>query len=458
MTNKHLLIGLLIVGCSKDPLIRQPPDDSGVTPPDTGTPDTGAREDTGVVVDTGVIEEPDSGVEPDAGQMMPVDCTKTSSLPASYNTITGPIHAEDFAFDDDGNMVSGDEQGNLIKSDKRGNLRVWVPNATSGALAGMRYLPGGDLVFAGVDTGTLYRVAPNGATTPVVSGLDYPNGIEIDLDGMVYIAEQSAGKVRRVDPMTGAFDFVGEDMNNPNGVSFSPDYKILYVGSFGAGTIHAIDFDENRVPSAPRLFAMTPNAPGEDGFPSYDELVQACQGLSLGDPCTHPYYTMKMLSPTCVDDFGGGTLCYAEEPWPDFETPCVGRADGDPCEVAYQGTNYPGVCFDDGSGFPPYCLTDDPIGPGGTYGGLDGMGVDACGYVYVCEFVVGIVWRISPDGSRVEEVFHPPTEWIPNMQWGTGMGDWDAKTLYVIDRAPDITYEVLIDTPGKPVAFPARGN
>jgi sugar lactone lactonase YvrE len=449
---------LLALGCSNDPLIMNPPPDSGVMVPDSGAQMDAApiEEDSGVETpDMGVVD-PDTGVEPDAGELPMIDCTKTASLPASYNTIRGPIHAEDFAFDDQGNMVSGDEQGNLIKSDKRGNLRVWVPNATSGALAGMRYLPNGDLVFAGVDTGTLYRVAPNGATIPVVSGLDYPNGIEIDLDGMVYIAEQSAGVVRRVDPLTGAFDFVAEDMNNPNGVSFSPDYQILYVGSFGAGTIHAIDFDENRMPSEPRLFAMTPNAPGENGFPSYDDLIMACSGLSLGDPCTHPYYTNLGLSPTCIDDGFGSVLCYAEEEWPDFETPCIGLGPGDACEVPYQGMNYPGLCYDD-FGFL-YCQTDQPIGPGGTYGGLDGMGVDACGYVYVCEFVVGIVWRISPDGSQVEEVFHPPTEWIPNMQWGTGLGDWETNSLYVIDRTPDITYEVLLDTPGKPVPYPQRGN
>jgi len=275
------------------------------------------------------------------------DCDDLPQGPFEYAILFGPKATEDLAFDDQGNVIGADV-GNLFKSTYAGDASIWVPGA-GGFIAGLRALPSGDIVYSDVTTGTLFRVDGDGAHVAVLSGLQYANGIEVDLDGHVYVAEQTGGRVRRIDPYSGEFDMVAEGLPDPNGVSFSPDYRTLYVSSFGSGAIYAVPFDEHGQPGEP------------------EAIVQ-----QLG------------------------------------------------------------------------------------YGMLDGMAVDACGNIYVCEYWAAQVWRISPDGSQQQRIvdFSGDTEWIPNMQWGSGLGGWATDRLYVLDIAATKLYEVPVGVPDKPRAYP----
>ncbi len=67
----------------------------------------------------------------------------------------------------------------------------------------------------------------------------------------------------------------------------------------------------------------------------------------------------------------------------------------------------------------------------GWDGGFDGINVDICGNVYITEYTVGRVWRITPDGSQVDLVANLPDGWIPNMRWGPDVGGWASNILYV---------------------------
>ncbi|MEZ4238302.1 MAG: SMP-30/gluconolactonase/LRE family protein [Myxococcota bacterium] len=131
-----------------------------------------------------------------------------------------------------------------------------------------------------------------GGREVIASGLQYPNGVEVDADNMVYVAENSGARVRQIDAYTGDQWIVANGLVQPNGVILSPDGNTLYVGSFGGGLIYAID----------------------------------------------------RLGPT------------------EWDVP----------RVLY-----------------------DPPGPDG---GFDGINVDACGNVYITEYTVGRVYRISPTG------------------------------------------------------------
>ena len=235
--------------------------------------------------------------------------------------------------------------GNLFRSPYGGPPQLWVPGAN--VSAGLRATSEGIFVYASGDS--LSRVNEFDAPELVLGGLSYPNGMDVDLDGWVYVAEQSGGRVRRINAETGEFTIVAEGLNNPNGVSFSPDYQTLYVGSFGGGLIYAIHLD------------------------------------------------------------------------PDMSTESV--------ETFYSGI-------------------------GG--GSLDGMAVDACGNVYVDEYIAAIVWRIPPDGSSIEAVvdLSADTGWIPNMQFGSGYGGWDPLTLYVLDFGGGRVFEVPVGVPDKPRAYP----
>ena len=275
------------------------------------------------------------------------DCENLSWGPFPY-TVNGGIKAgEDLAFDDQGNLIGADA-GNLFKSQYGGGFQIYVPNA-GGFIAGLRSLHNGDVVYSDTNTNTLFRADVHGSKWPLLSGMNYGNGIEIGDDGFVYVAEQTGGRVRRVDPDTGDFTILVEGLNNPNGLSFSPDYSILYIGSFGGGMIYKLPVDP-------------------DGNPGELDIL--------------------------VPNVGGGML--------------------------------------------------------------DGMGVDACGNIYVCEYIAALVWRITPDGQNMAPIanFSSDTSWIPNMQWGSGVGGWDENVLYVLDIASNTFYEVPLEVPGKPRQYP----
>ena len=81
--------------------------------------------------------------------------------------------------------------------------------------------------------------------------LTSPNDVIVKSDGAVWFTdpdygflhpemghgetpEQACNRVYRYDPATGTLDAVAEDMDKPNGLTFSPDESILYVSDTGA--------------------------------------------------------------------------------------------------------------------------------------------------------------------------------------------------------------------------------
>jgi sugar lactone lactonase YvrE len=85
----------------------------------------------------------------------------------------------------------------------------------------------------------------------------------------------------------------------------------------------------------------------------------------------------------------------------------------------------------------------------GDGGGIDGLGVDACGYVYASEYVKGNVWRISPTGE-IERLADLPSGWIPNIKWGRGVGGFSRDVMYVADRNPRLRrlFGIRVGVPG----------
>ena len=55
----------------------------------------------------------------------------------------------------------------------------------------------------------------------------------------------------------------------------------------------------------------------------------------------------------------------------------------------------------------------------------------------------GGITEVAPDGTVLFEVVaDPDSTWIPNLQWGFGLGDWDARTLYIGDISQSVMWEV----------------
>lgn len=241
----------------------------------------------------------------------------------SYETIMGFTGAEDFAFDEFGNAVSLDPNGNLVRQSRYGEEEYWAPAVTWGGGAGVAFLPNGDLIVS--DGGSnLMRVTASGGVETILSGLEYPNGVDVDLEGFVYVSEQNAGRVRRVDPDGGAYEVIATGLNNPNGLAFSPDYQTLFCGSFGSGIVYAITRGEDGEWTS-REFARTPGAPG-------DPAKDACIGLQAGAPC----YTWGSGEVCTETDLG--LVCMTPDP--------CGAADlGDECVTA---SDENGLCADQG--------------------------------------------------------------------------------------------------------------
>ncbi|MBM4366904.1 MAG: SMP-30/gluconolactonase/LRE family protein [Deltaproteobacteria bacterium] len=327
-----------------------------------------------------VEEKPgrDSG-EPDTGDSAePESCGEPAALPVSASYLSGFQGSEDFAFDAEGYLVALDAQGTLLGIDQLGQQKVILPNATNFG-AGMRFLPGGDLVFADAEKGNLARVNPStGELTVVLSGLEYPNGLDVDYDGFVYVSEQNAGRVRRIDPDSGDYTTVAKNLYNPNGVTFSVGHDTLYVGSFGAGVAWAVDRDGDDW-AEPRVYATTPEAPGvpPDWCATYGEGSEcpvyygygigtcavddegdlecamvydtgACDGLAAGDGCVTERFDAQVSS-SCTEGADGLFCPHTNAEWIGA---CVGERQGESCEVhGVVGTcytSYEGVlaCYD----------------------------------------------------------------------------------------------------------------
>ena len=91
----------------------------------------------------------------------------------------------------------------------------------------------------------------------------------------------------------------------------------------------------------------------------------------------------------------------------------------------------------------------------GGWSGLDGLNVDECGYVYVTEYVAGIVWRIDPDAEDFdpEKVASLPSYWIPNLHWGRGKGEFSKDILYVSDREQGRLFTLDLGVRSTPQAY-----
>jgi len=92
----------------------------------------------------------------------------------------------------------------------------------------------------------------------------------------------------------------------------------------------------------------------------------------------------------------------------------------------------------------------------------DGVGVDVCGNVYVCDYnCMGewddtCIWRISPEGIVDPTVFINASwhQYLPNMDWGSGLGGWDDKSMYMAGGWEKHVYEVYVGIPAKPRVYP----
>ncbi|NUN13517.1 MAG: SMP-30/gluconolactonase/LRE family protein [Myxococcales bacterium] len=497
-------------------------------------------------------------------------CDDPPDPPFPFTEVPGFGGSEDFAFDHDGGIVYTNN-GNLIRKTLDGQIDILVPNI--GGTAGTSVLPNGNIVVA--KGNELILVYKEGGSKPLLSGLSYPNGMDVDQDNYVYVAEQSGGRLRKVNGETGEYEIIAENLTNPNGVGFAPGYGRVYVGSFGGGKVVAIDRNSDGTWGEPWLFAQingdaTVVGPPPEPIDPPPINFQPCEGKTIGSVCV----ASDGIKGKCIAASGPDACEKDAEPGLPKYVACEGLANGDTCKITYWGydhigkcktpgggnfdgcciaaagtgcaadkaceecvcgmdayccqNNWDGICAGEaieqcaascdcssgtgGTGIPSCSAAPDPLafcfglnegdlcayvenpekilggrcrnvsglnlsapfpksgvacvppeylkppgGGGGGGGGLDGLNVDECGNVYVTEYVLGYIWRISPDGVIYKGV-KLPSSWIPNIEFGHGVGGWDIYTMYVMNLNGNSIFAIQTGFRGKEIAMPPAGT
>jgi len=125
------------------------------------------------------------------------------------------------------------------------------------------------------------RYEPNGTVTTIAERfqgkrLNSPNDVVVHPDGGIWFTDPMYGirgnyegaraeqetkeAVYRVDGKTGQIDKVTDEVGQPNGLCFSPDYKRLYVADTGTSEIKVWEVDGSTLRSGKRF--VTLNVPG----------------------------------------------------------------------------------------------------------------------------------------------------------------------------------------------------
>jgi gluconolactonase len=144
----------------------------------------------------------------------------------------------------------------------------------------------GRIVSAEHLTRRVTRYEADGSVTVIANSfggkrLLRPNDVVVKSDGAIYFTDPGGplapdqwdvtlGGVYRVSPDLGTMSLVVSDMIRPNGLAFSPDESILYVGEPRRGDIRAYDMQANGTVSkeTSRVFVNLsgPEPGGPDGF------------------------------------------------------------------------------------------------------------------------------------------------------------------------------------------------
>ncbi len=250
----------------------------------------------------------------------------------------------------------------------------------------------GNLV--GSDEMTIFKTSFGGAPQVFVPNLRFRAGMRYLPNGHLVIANDESGTLMRIEP-DGTAHTVLAGLAYPNGIEV--DKKgFVYLSEHDAGRVLRVD-------------------------PMSGDSTVLTDGLITPNGVTFNT-TFDILYIGCFS--GVGTI---------WQLPI--DEDGNPGERTKWAT-------DVGSGM------------------LDGMGVDICGNVYVCDYGE---WgntqliRISPDGQQ-KTVIVPRNQgaarYLPNLQWGSGIGGWDPLKIYLPGGMGRIVWEANLGVPSKPTVYP----
>ena len=150
------------------------------------------------------------------------------------------VGSEDFVFNKEGHIIQAAIDDNtLVKKTTYDGTSEILAQLNNDWPQGTRLLPNGELIITNGGDNQLTRIYPNGSVEPFAIGISSPNGIAVNMEGIIY-ATSARGVIYRVDPVANTFTevFTASDTSF-DGISFSPDYQTLYFDE-EMGNVHKI--------------------------------------------------------------------------------------------------------------------------------------------------------------------------------------------------------------------------
>jgi gluconolactonase len=156
--------------------------------------------------------------------------------------------------------------------------RISTVLADAAAANGMTLGPDGRLVVCEQQPAAISRIDPaTGARETVVDAyrglpLNSPNDVVVKSDGSIWFTDPSYAHLQGFGPepalgdhvyaFDGELELAADGFDKPNGLAFSPDESVLYVGDSERCVVEAFDVLHGRLLTNRRLFAAI-----ERGFP-----------------------------------------------------------------------------------------------------------------------------------------------------------------------------------------------
>lgn len=156
-------------------------------------------------------------------------------------------------------FVNPDHSGSLGRVDAYGNFSIFIDHLPSGSTAnGIRIDNDGFLFVADYTGHNILKVNPMTKEVTVYaheSSANQPNDLTLGSNGLLFASDPnwstSTGNIWKI--KAGKFELIAQDMGTTNGIEISPDGKTLYVNESVQRKVWAFDIDSNQKLANKRL-------------------------------------------------------------------------------------------------------------------------------------------------------------------------------------------------------------
>lgn len=277
------------------------------------------------------------------------------------------------------------------------------------------------------------------------AGLTSPHGLAFDQDGVLYVAEEYAGRVSRIEP-DGSQTVVVSGLSRPQGIVVDPAGNLYVMEDVQNGRLLRVEPDGRQVVVAnnldapegivwshdDQLYITESNVQFAEKLPW--DVVSGVSRVTLDGMVTEIFTDTLLWSYSAIALGADGLLYVANEASNVVTTDSIFRADpatGDKTLFASELTSPEGLGFSPGGRFPLYATEEDtgeghgrlslvqangaiePLCTGFSL--VEDVSVDAAGNLYVSEDATGLIIKIiapdlSPPGPPRNLQVEPP-EW-----------------------------------------------